>query len=99
MWQPSSAIGFAEFDVEALRERLQKMTDDQLVKFGKAAAYMCSPKVNRGRPPREEFVIQLQEARAEWRRRHPRSEANPAAKLGSIRSEDSPRRITQRDQR
>jgi len=47
------------------------MSDEQLVKFGKAAAYMCSPKANLGHAPRKEFVIQLDEARAEWRRRHP----------------------------
>jgi len=74
MWQPSSSIGFDEFDVEALRVRLQKMTDDQLAKFGKAAAYVCSPAANLGHTPRKEFVIQLDEARAEWRRRHPKAE-------------------------
>ena len=67
MWQPSSSIAFDEFDVEALRVRLQKMTDEQLVKFGKAAA------INFGEGPRKEFVIQLNEARDEWRRRHPRN--------------------------
>jgi len=72
MWQPSSSIAFDEFDVETLRERLQKMSDEQLVKFGKAARYMCSPEAYFGEGPRKEFVIQLDEARAEWRRRHPK---------------------------
>ena len=70
MWQPSPSIAFDEFDVEALRERLQQMSDEELVKFGKAARYMCSPKASLGHPPRKEFVIQLDEARSEWRRRH-----------------------------
>jgi hypothetical protein len=80
MWQQSPSIAFDEFDVEALRVRLQKMSDEQLVKFGKAAAFMCSPKASFGEPPREAFVIQLKEARAEWRRRHPR---NPKSAAGT----------------
>ena len=50
----------APVDLEQLRARLRKMTDDALVQFGKDAAYMCSPKANRGKPPREAFVIQLE---------------------------------------
>jgi hypothetical protein len=63
-------IGFIQ-DVELaqLRERLQRMDDAQLVEFGKAARYMCSPVANIGKPPLESFVIQLNEAKAEWRRR------------------------------
>lgn len=56
-------------DVVELRERFRRMTDEQLLAFGKAARYMCTPKANLGQPPRETFVIQLREARAEWRRR------------------------------
>jgi hypothetical protein len=62
-----------EIDLAELRERLQKMTDAELLAFGKSARYMCSPAANLGKPPREPFVIQLEEARAEWRRR----KANP----------------------
>jgi hypothetical protein len=57
-------------DVDELRERFRRITDEQLLAFGKAARYMCTPKANLGQPPREPFVIQLREARAEWRRRH-----------------------------
>jgi hypothetical protein len=60
------------FDVNQLLERLQKMTDDELRKFGRAAAHMVSPKANMGQPPEETFVLQLAEARAEWARRHPK---------------------------
>jgi hypothetical protein len=45
------------------------MTDQQLRKFGEAGKFMCSPGANLGKPPRKEFVIQLNEARGEWRRR------------------------------
>jgi hypothetical protein len=60
-------------DVEALRERLRKMTDAELLRFGKDNRYMCSPYANLGKPPLEAFVIQLREARAEWRRRRPKT--------------------------
>jgi len=66
------SIQLANFDVDALRTRLQKMSDEQLQNFGKAARYMVSPKANMGKPPLPTFVLQLEEARAEWRRRHPR---------------------------
>jgi len=53
------------------------MSDAQLLEFGRAARQLCSPEANFGKPPREVFVIQLKEARAEWRRRHPKN--SPAA--------------------
>ena len=56
-------------DVEEFRARLQKMTDAQLLRYGKAARYMCSPTAYFGKAPRETFVIQLRECRAEWKRR------------------------------
>jgi hypothetical protein len=53
-----------QLDTGELRERLQKMSDRQLLEFGHAASYMCSPYANLGHPPRQVFVMQLQEARA-----------------------------------
>jgi hypothetical protein len=58
-----------DIDLDELHARLRKMTDAELRNFGKAAKFMCSPGANLGEPPRECFVIQLKEARAEWRRR------------------------------
>jgi hypothetical protein len=58
----------APIAVEEFRARLRKMTDAELLRFGKAARYMCSPAANFGKP-REAFVIQLRECRAEWKRR------------------------------
>jgi hypothetical protein len=49
-------------DLEQLRERLRKMSDSELRRFGRAALDVCEPH-------REVFVIQLEEARAEWKRR------------------------------
>jgi hypothetical protein len=60
-------------DRDQLRERLQRMTDDALLRFGRSARYMCSPQANAGKPPREAFVVQLEEALAEWHRRHPKN--------------------------
>lgn len=67
----SRLAGNAPFDVDALRARLAKMSDAELRRFGEAARYMCSPQANRRQQPLPEFVLQLEEARAEWRRRHP----------------------------
>jgi hypothetical protein len=44
------SIQLATFDVDGLRTRLRKMSDEELRKFGKAARYMVSPKANLGKP-------------------------------------------------
>jgi len=65
------SIGFnEEFDIQSLQKRLRGMSDEKLLQFGRDAKYMCSPEANLGQPPREVFVIQLQEAKLEWQRRH-----------------------------
>jgi hypothetical protein len=70
---------FQPLQIEQWRERLRKKSDEELIRFGRAALGMCSPEANFGHPPRSIFVDQLQEARAEWRRRHP----TPAVAIGS----------------
>jgi hypothetical protein len=57
-------------NVEQLRDKLRKMTDLELRKYGRFASLMSDPKKNVG-PPNPAFGIQLTEARTEWRRRHP----------------------------
>jgi hypothetical protein len=57
-------------DIAQIRERLRKMSDLELRKYGRAAADMANPKKNYGKP-NPAFQIQLDEARGEWRRRHP----------------------------
>ena len=56
-------------ELEELRARLRKMTDAQLVSFGKAARSLC-------RDPKcpEAFKRQLEEAKTEWGRRHPKEQ-------------------------
>jgi hypothetical protein len=56
-------------DLEELRLRLRKMGDRELQEYGQAARYMCSKQANGNNPPRDVFLIQLAEARAEWKRR------------------------------
>jgi hypothetical protein len=56
-------------DLDELRTRLRKMGDTELLRFGKAAKYMCSPQASLGKPPRRSFVMQLG-AKAEWRRQN-----------------------------
>jgi len=64
------SIQLGTLNVDELRTRLRKMTDEELRKFGEAARYMVSPTANMGKPPLPDFVLQLEEASAEWRRRH-----------------------------
>jgi hypothetical protein len=61
-----------EVDLDAYRARLRKMSDEELIRHGKAGRYLCSPMANFGKPPRKVYMIQLEEAKAEWRRRHPK---------------------------
>ena len=65
-------IQTTEVNIEEARLRLRKMNDGELLRYGQTAKYMCSRPANMGKPPREEFVMQLREARAEWRRRFPK---------------------------
>jgi hypothetical protein len=51
--------------VDRLRERVGNLSDQELLRFGRAACNLCSdPKC------RETFRPQLDAAREEWRRRH-----------------------------
>jgi hypothetical protein len=51
--------GENELDLEALRAKLRRMSDRDLLRFGRAARYMCSAFANHGKAPRREFEIQL----------------------------------------
>ena len=63
------AVDFDEFDEEKERERLRKMSDEELIREGRAARYMCSPATNFGQPPRDVYVIALRLCKEEYRRR------------------------------
>jgi hypothetical protein len=61
--------GDEPLDIAAFRARIHRMTDAQLLRSGRNAAYMASPSASYG-PVRLTFTQQLAELRAEWRRRH-----------------------------
>jgi hypothetical protein len=66
-------VELAEFRREEFRKRLQAMSDERLIKYGKAAAYMSDPRNSADkRTVHEVYRIQLEECRTEWRRRHPK---------------------------
>ncbi len=67
--EPSNLSGDMPVNREELRARLQEMTNKELRQFGRAALKMCSPEATRGKLPRQELVIQLEEARVEWKLR------------------------------
>jgi hypothetical protein len=52
-------------DLEALRARLRRISERELLRFGRAARYVC------GKEPLQVFVIQLKQAVEEWHRRQP----------------------------
>jgi hypothetical protein len=66
------AVGFDKFDQRKERERLRKMSDEQLIREGRAARYMCAPSTNFGKLPRDAYVIALRLCKEEWLRRHPK---------------------------
>ena len=55
---------------EELRQRLREMSDLELRRFGQRARQLSDPKMNFGAT--KPHAIELEEARAEWRRRHPK---------------------------
>ena len=65
------SIGFESEEVQRrkLRERLQAMTEEELIRFGLALRHAKTRRVSGVADRVDEFA----EARAEWRRRHPRS--------------------------
>src|ERR1700674_4695422 len=75
---------FAEtkFTVEDFRKRIQAISDEQLIRFGKAARYMADPRNSADkRTVRDVYVTQLELCREEWRRRHPEPVQRAVASL------------------
>jgi hypothetical protein len=64
------SVGFDEFDEEKERVRLSRLSDEELIREGKAARSLCDPRGRNGKPPRDVFVIGLRLCKEEWRRRH-----------------------------
>jgi hypothetical protein len=62
-------VAITPFSLEEFRARLRKMSDAELIRYGKAARFMSKPENGKADPI---YVSQLTECRAEWRRRHPK---------------------------
>lgn len=58
-----------ETTLRKLRARLQTMSDEELIRFGKYAHGLAGVRVSGTGDPHK---IQLEEARREWRRRYPK---------------------------
>jgi hypothetical protein len=69
-WKPNST--------QASYGRAWRMTDRALLEFGRAAGLHVQPVFEFGLRARTPFVLQLEAARAEWRRGH-RRESSPGA--------------------
>lgn len=69
---PSENDGVVEYPVNLSRlsARLSQMTDEKLFRFGMSNRHMCSLEANVGNAPLDAHVVQLREARAEWKRRN-----------------------------
>jgi hypothetical protein len=65
----SLAFESSETQLQKLRERLGQMSDDELIRFGKMIRSLSEPRVSVTPDP---WKAQLNEARTEWRRRHPK---------------------------
>jgi hypothetical protein len=63
----SIAFESEETQLQKLRERLRQMSDDESIKFGRSVRSLSEPRVSVTPDP---WKAQLEEARAEWRRRH-----------------------------
>jgi hypothetical protein len=55
--------------LQKLRERLHRMSDEELIKFGKQVRALSAPRIGVTHDP---WPAQLRMAREEWRRRHPK---------------------------
>jgi hypothetical protein len=75
-------IGFKPESRDELRERLKEMSELELRRFGQQARKLCDPKMNFGST--EPYVVQLEEARTEWRRRHPAREGPSRSRISNL---------------
>ena len=57
--------------LKKLRDKLQAMTDQQLLDYGRDCGEMCQAKYMRVSFEPDPWLEKLREARIEWRRRHP----------------------------
>ena len=68
-----SVIGLKPESQDELRKRLREMSDHELRRFGQRVGKLATPEGSFGTI--EPYAFQLEEAHAEWRRRHPSGSA------------------------
>jgi hypothetical protein len=67
-------VDIGNFDLHALRERLSKMNDEELRRFGREAEACAPPTAIMGKSETDQLsTIYYQEALSEWFRRVPRT--------------------------
>jgi len=66
---PLEGCGLGAADLRQLRLRLGKMDNCELLRFGQAARYRGISPQGHSAPPADDCLLQLREARAEWKRR------------------------------
>jgi hypothetical protein len=67
-------VDIGAFDLHGLRERLRKMSDEELRRFGREAKACAPPTAITGKSETDQLsTIHYQEALSEWFRRHPRT--------------------------
>jgi hypothetical protein len=76
LWEALMGGAAEIIDVAELRERLRKMTDPRLRDYGNDLRRLCKSARKQGKEPEMEFVIRLEEATLEWRRRKNPKTAN-----------------------
>jgi hypothetical protein len=57
------------YNVEEIREYIWKLSDKDLLRYGRVGRYMTTPEATQGKPPRKVFLVQLEECQAEWKGR------------------------------
>jgi hypothetical protein len=70
----SIAFESDEVQLQKLRERLRQMSDDEPIKFGKIVRDLSELRVS---VTPGSWEAKLEEARAEWRRRHSKTRSAP----------------------
>ena len=78
-------------DLEAIQARIARMSDSKLLKYGQSAAWMAE------RIDRATWRVQLEMAKAEWRRRHAAAPAGAVIGAGPVASRDAATGRTSRE--
>src|ERR1700704_1681477 len=64
-------VGIDESDIEGLRQRLRGMSNPELLMFGVTTKCLCSLEASADQSPPGGVLVQLREAREEWKKRNP----------------------------